>query len=305
MNTFIYWLYIKLQEMTSNSSLIIRAYKRAAEKVLRVYFITNPIKPKLSPNDGDSSTIVSLTTFPARINNVWLVIESILHQSQKPNKIILWLYEGDFESKASLPKRLLNLEKRGLEIRFCDENLMPHIKYYYTMREYSSSNIITVDDDLLYPPNLIETFLIEHHKYPDAILCPVSRKIRLENNMIGEYINWSIVTENSTPGYIYLMMGVGGAFYPANSLHEEVFNLKNIKQISLKADDLWLKVMSLLKGSKVRSLAGDFPYTYLPVSSKKTRTLGEINIDSGNNDRVFKSLLEKYEIDLNNYIIDK
>lgn len=301
MYKFIYWLNIKLQNKTKYNSLTIRVYKRAAEKVLMAYFIINPFKPKLSRNDMGTN-IVSLTSFPDRIDKVWLVIESILYQSQKPDKIILWLYEGDFESKATLPRRLLNLEKRGFDIRFCDENLMPHLKYYYTMKENPSSNIITIDDDLLYPPNLIETFYTEHQKYPDAILCSVSREIKFENNMIGNYSDWLIVTKNFSPSHKYLIMGVGGALYPKNCLHEEVYNLKNIKQFSLKADDLWLKVMSLLKDSKVRSLAANFPYSYLPVFHENTRKLTDTNIGGGNNDKVFKKLLKEYKIDLNDYI---
>ena len=35
--------------------------------------------------------IASLTTFPARIDNIWIVIESILRQSQKPDMLFLWL----------------------------------------------------------------------------------------------------------------------------------------------------------------------------------------------------------------------
>ena len=305
MYKFIYWLNIKLQDKTSDDSLAVRSYKRAAEKILKAYFIINPIKPKLPQNDGISSPIVSLTSFPDRIDKVWMVVESVLYQSHKPGKIILWLYEGDFDSKASLPRRLLNLEKRGLEIRFCEENLMPHIKYYYTMKENPLSNIITIDDDLLYPPNLIETFYFEHQKFPDAILCSVSREIEFENNRIGNYSDWTLVTENTSPSHKYLIMGVGGAFYPRNCLHEEVYNLKNIKQISLKADDLWLKVMSLLKGSKVRSLAGSFPYSYLPVYNKNSRNLTDINIGGGNNDKVFKKLLKEYNIDLVHYIQEK
>lgn len=173
------------------------------------------------------------------------------------------------------------------------------------MKENPLSNIITIDDDLLYPPNLIETLYTEHQKYPNAILCSVSREIEFENNRIGNYSDWSLVTENTSPSHKYLIMGVGGAFYPKHCLHEEVYNLKNIKQISLKADDLWLKVMSLLKGSKVRSLAGHFPYSYLPVYNKNSRKLTDVNVGGGNNDKVFKKLLKEYNIDLVHYIQEK
>lgn len=302
MYKFIYWLNILLQDKIQESSLIIRVYRRAAEKALMVYFIVNPFKPKLPQEAGESPAIVSLTSFPDRIDKVWLVVESILYQTKKPRRIVLWLYKGEFDSKASLPKRLLALEKRGLEIRFCDENLMPHLKYYYTMKENPSSNIITVDDDMFYPPNLIETLYAKHQEYPDAILSVATREIKFVNNEIWGYKEWPKVTGNAPPGYKYLNMGVGGAFYPANCLHEEIFNLNNIKHMSLKADDLWLKVMSLLKRTKVRSLAGDFPYYYLMVYHENTRKLEDVNVGSGNNDKVFKKLVSEYNIDLTEFI---
>lgn len=40
-----------------------------------------------------SELIVSLTTYPARIEGIHYVIESLLMQSMKPNRVILWLAE--------------------------------------------------------------------------------------------------------------------------------------------------------------------------------------------------------------------
>ena len=73
--------------------------------------------------------IISLTSFPKRIDIVWITIESILRQSQKPDEIILWLAEEQFQGIDSLPKSLLELMERGLTIRFCDD-LRSHKKYY-------------------------------------------------------------------------------------------------------------------------------------------------------------------------------
>lgn len=69
----------------------------------------------------EQKIIVSLTSFPKRIDTLWITIETLLRQSMKPDEIILWLAEEQFNGIDSLPKALLEQQKRGLTIRFCDD----------------------------------------------------------------------------------------------------------------------------------------------------------------------------------------
>lgn len=77
-------------------------------------------------NSGREKIIVSLTSFNKRIGRVWIVIESILRQTCKPDMIILWLSKEEFPSMECLPKKLLRLQKRGLIINLREGNLMSH-----------------------------------------------------------------------------------------------------------------------------------------------------------------------------------
>ena len=61
--------------------------------------------------------IVSLTTYGKRLYDVYLAIESIMQQSMKPNRIVLWL--GDELKNRPLPRILGFQQQRGLEIVFC------------------------------------------------------------------------------------------------------------------------------------------------------------------------------------------
>ena len=45
--------------------------------------------------------IVSLTSFPARIDKVYLCINSLLRQSFKADKVILWLADGSVQNGSS------------------------------------------------------------------------------------------------------------------------------------------------------------------------------------------------------------
>ena len=280
-----------------------RLYHRLTIRVLNILL---PVIFKIFPGNNNSikkeqgnkkpEYIVSLTTFPARINKVWLAIESILRQKEKPDKIILWLYEGEFPDKNNLPKNLLSQEKRGLEIRFCDENLMPHKKYFYTMQEYAYASVVTIDDDMIYPPDLISKFIMYNKKYPGTIICSIGRRINLEDGNILPYKKWEYLNCITGPSFQVLPIGCGGIFYPPDSLHSDVFDINNLKKLAITADDLWLKVMELKNNTGVLNISGEYPRFFIPIIQKNNINQSNINIGEGENDRIFKTLMNYYKI---------
>ena len=63
----------------------------------------------------EDELIVSMTSYPARIENVWMVIDSILRQTIKPSHFQIWLSEENFPGKEmDLPKKLLKYKQYGL-----------------------------------------------------------------------------------------------------------------------------------------------------------------------------------------------
>ena len=57
--------------------------------------------------------ICTLTTFPDRIDSVQYTIKSLFNQSMKPDKIVLWLAESEF-NVFEFPDSIKQLQKRGL-----------------------------------------------------------------------------------------------------------------------------------------------------------------------------------------------
>lgn len=280
-----------------------RIFRRLVNSLLPVYFIlTKSFKRyRLSINTEEIQLhhIVSLTTFPARIHKVWLTIESILRQDVKPDAIILWLHKGEFPDKTQLPKNLLAQEKRGLQIRFCEENLMPHKKYYYTLKENPQANIITIDDDTFFPPDLIKKMINQHLKSPNEILCFRAREIKTDNGTLKPYKTWNYVKENSTPRTGLLPIGVGSVLYPPGSLNDDVFDIDMLKKLALRADDLWLKVMGLLNNSRVICMGAMYKRFFMPVRIKNNIKLEDENVVEGKNDVIFKNLLAQYRLNPN------
>lgn len=208
-----------------------------------LYFKCNKLKPK-----HKEEVIVSLTTFPARINKVWITIETIFQQKCKPDRIILWLAKEQFpEGIGGLPKRLQNQMGRGLEIRFCDD-LRSHKKYFYTMQENPSSVVITVDDDVFYPLDTIGNLKKMHKEHPDDVIAHSAQEIG--DDFFSVPSVWHSAHFNHVNDVFgkCRILGLSGILYPPRALYKDVLNKELILKLCPWADDLWLTIMTYLNG---------------------------------------------------------
>lgn len=233
--------------------------------------------------DDKSNIIISLTSFPERIDSVNITIRTLLNQTMRPKSIILWLATDQFpREKNDLPDNLLALEKYGLSIRFCD-NLYPHKKYYYTMKENPESIVITVDDDVFYPEDFVEKLWNTSLKYPGTVCCTWAHQITFNEERIFPYSDWNIVVDAIEPSYSYMPVGCGGVLYPPHILNETVFDKNLIKNLCLKTDDLWLKTMSLL--NHIKCVRVDQPKNkYMTILKTQKTGLYHSNVGQNIND---------------------
>ncbi len=288
----LYKLYFALN-LPSNHFLI-RIFLRCFDTLVPLYFRFNllHVPSLMKSKDRGNSLIVSLTTFPDRIDQVHLVIEAMLRQTIQPDGIILWLSKTEFSVDYLIPQSLKRLEQRGLMIKWLEENLKPHKKYFYAFQEYPNSDIITVDDDEYYPVNLIENFVKYHQIYPETIIATRARKLRFENGKIANYNSFENISAFHKPDNDLIAIGCGGVFYPKGSLGKEIFIKHNIFEMALEADDLWLKFANN-KHTQVMCIANEYRNKiFLPVYRLlKTPKLSEFNVDNCNNDKVIQVLL--------------
>ena len=234
--------------------------------------------------------IVSLTSYPVRYENLHLVIESLLRQKLRPSKIILYLYEGE---AVWLPESLLELQSRKFNIVKVKDNIRPHKKYYYAFRDYPNDLIITVDDDFIYPSDLILNLYRKHLSFPNAIACGRSRKIAMDTEgKVMPYCNWPIYCNDREAKMNLVATGMGGVLYSPKLLDERVLDLDALKTMALNQDDLWLKVMETLKGTKTA------PVSISWAEGKDLSYDGSLfaTNELGENDICFHRLLEHYGI---------
>lgn len=245
----------------------------------------------------DHDIIVSLTTYSKRIYDVHLTIESIMEQTMKANRIILWL-DYSFE-KRPLPKALQLLQKRGLEIEYC-KDIRSYTKLIPALKKYPNDAIITIDDDLLYDIDLLEKLIMAYQEDPSYIYC--NRHHLMLPDGKGEllpYMQWKWNYTDQNACIWNFPTGVGGVLYPPYSLDEEVFNESVFLDICKYADDVWFKAMAMKKGTLSKKV-----YTHNPKGEEYflNESVQDIGLSMINtqgeflNDRQIDAVFTKYNL---------
>lgn len=267
--------------------------KRDYEKL----FLTSETKGVVDSLYDGKRVIVSLTTYGQRIFDVYLVIESIMQQTLKPNKILLWLAEEEFTLE-QVPASLRKLEKRGLEIGFC-EDIKSYKKLIPSLKLYPDDIIITVDDDVLYPIDLVDRLYKQYLSHPKDVICTHAHIIEFSSEReCIPYVQWTDPpTDRSLESKSYLPVGVGGILYPPHCLHQNVFNKQDFMEFAPTADDFWFKFMALINGVSCRTtpIYEDFDSWIIPINRDNSPCLFDVNITA--NDKQFEGLLVKYGCD--------
>lgn len=206
----------------------------------------------INTEERKEKIVVSLTTFPKRIESAGIIISLIMQQTMKADKILLYLSQEEFpRGMCGLPKIIKEEIKKGLTVVFVEGNLRSHKKYFYAIKEFPNDIVITVDDDILYPKNLIETLISRHNKFPDAVIANAAHSLLKNGEPINEYRDLDEAKETEMPKHCYQALGAGGILYPPHCMHKEIFNRDFVIKNCLTSDDIWLKAMQLMNRTPV------------------------------------------------------
>ena len=199
---------------------------------------------------GSSPLIVSLTTHGKRISDVHVAIESIMQGSLRPNKIILWISEE--YKKQPLPVTLQRQTLRGLEIEYC-RDVRSYTKLLPALQKYPNASIVTIDDDIIYPYDMLESLVNSHLENPDCICANFVREMPMD--LMDNYVpllDWPVLCNVDRISEKLFYEGFAGVLYPSCSFDSEVFNEDVFLDICKYADDVWFNAMSLMNGTKVK-----------------------------------------------------
>ena len=247
------------------------------------------------PLNGDprpEKILCSLTSYPARIAYVSLAIKSLMLQTVKPDRIILWLAEEQFPERR-LPADLTDLERYGLEIRWMHD-LYGHKKYYYPVKEQTPEEVvITFDDDIIYSPRAIERLMVTHRAFPGVLVCErgqVFNAANMDNPGRWDTISPVGITEptfsmNPSPG--------GGCLIPYGAFHEDALDEDLIRKLAYKNDDLWYMFMCAAKGTRMIKTRKRHK-SFSVIEGSQAEQMATENVMGNRNAVILKGLVENY-----------
>ena len=234
--------------------------------------------------------VISLTTIEPRLNIVDLVIRSLLAQDTRPKKILLWIHES---LRTKLPKKLTVLQNDIFEIRYTHLHCS-HKKLVHTLSAFPDERIISCDDDLMYRPHWLSLLYEESLKFPKAIIANQIRTITTDaDGHFLPYAQWPV--NRPDPGSVARVLPIGaeGVLYPPGSLDPRFEQEELFLRLSPKADDLWFKTMSLLKGTTCR-LASNKGKSAVPIIGSQKFSLKHVNIKKDLNSLQWNQLADHF-----------
>ena len=283
-------------------------------------FLNNKTKDK---KDIEKDVILSLTSIPDRMFDIHFTIYSLLKQSVKPEKIILYLGKEKFPNgEKDVPDNVLIFKDFGLEFRFV-EDIRSFTKLIPALKEFPDKIIVTADDDIFYEKDWLKNLVETHKKYPNNIIEHKHLNIKFQTQhqlprptgeSMGEgennskelysplpYRQWTNNIENQS-SYTNFLMGVGGVLYPPNSLFKDVTEKNLFLRLCPHNDDVWFWTMAVLNGTKIR-IADNAIQNLTVVNVER-----ELNLNSeptlykenriGGTDREFRKVINHYNCDI-------
>lgn len=235
----------------------------------------------LTKEKRNPQLIVSLTSFPGRIDKADRAINTIFNQSLKPDRVILWLAQDQFPNREKdLSEKLLRLMDLGLEIRWC-EDLLSYKKIIPALKEFPNDIIVTADDDLYYERDWLKSLYEEYLKDTSCIYVRRATRITLKGNRINRLSGRKLafITPTDFSYYNQLMSG-SGCLFPPNSLNADIFNVKKVLSNLPTQDDIFIWAMAVLNRTKIKIVKGYEASLYY-VENTQQDGLCKINKEGG------------------------
>ncbi len=245
----------------------------------------------------DYDIIVSLTSYGKRIEDVHYTIESIMQQSMLPNRILLFLAQEEEHKK--LPVPLQQLKQQGLEVYYV-EDLLSYKKLIPALQLCPNDAIITVDDDIIYFPHMLEGLVSAHLQNPNVVCANRCCLLQIDDkgNCLP-YKSWPKCDSKEYCGANVFPTGVGGVLYPPNTFDADVFDKDVFMNICRTADDIWFKLMALKNGvlTKKVQTKSSIGQEYLDNPFVKENGLEKKNVHGKHlNDIQLSAVIEHYSL---------
>ncbi len=221
--------------------------------------------------------IVTLTSYPARFETTWLAIESLLRQTERPDRVNINLFDGEFPGHV-LPFFLRHQMRRGLEINWCPENLKVYLKAIPTIQKFPEAAVVATDDDIIYPVDRLGDLVEGHRKQPDCVIAFAVRQIIFDSGFVLPVSAWDFTGRRSyspeiAPSYNMIPEGILGIYFPPHTFNTEIMMNQNLySTLAPSDDDLWGWAMSVLNSKKTFKIESRYSNRIITDGSQAVAT---------------------------------
>lgn len=199
--------------------------------------------------------VITMTSYPARINNVAHAIYTFLTtQTVKPDIFYLWLSVSEFPNKEyDLPIELLKIcNYFNIQLKWINDNEYCH-KRWYVYPDHFEDFVFSIDDDTNYDPNLIGS--IVSNIIPENTIFNIFK----DQTYLGIYsgihlVKYKLAVDNTESIYkTYLGQCVfPPKTFPLNAFTEEMIKIR--KNICPICDESWFNPFLKYNDTKIASL---------------------------------------------------
>lgn len=215
-----------------------------------------PKHPNAPRHSLPGPLIVSLTSYPARFDTLHLTLKSLLDQTVRPDRVILWIAHEDL---ALVPDAVRSLECEWFEIRGCPD-LRSFKKILPALETFPDAFILICDDDVCYADDWLARTVAAYDPAEPTVVCNRGHRIRYtDRGELAPYLEWDRNWSDraaAEPRTDLVPTGNGGVLYPPGSLPLETLDAGLIAELCATCDDTWLYFMWRKAGWKVRRVPG-------------------------------------------------
>eukprot|EP00569_Conticribra_weissflogii_P011766 CAMPEP_0171387390 /NCGR_PEP_ID=MMETSP0879-20121228/39975_1 /TAXON_ID=67004 /ORGANISM="Thalassiosira weissflogii, Strain CCMP1336" /LENGTH=360 /DNA_ID=CAMNT_0011899715 /DNA_START=214 /DNA_END=1294 /DNA_ORIENTATION=+ len=187
--------YVTILLLFIGSIRLWKASSRDAIEIIHDNHVASSNNSTTAPSSANSPgrLVISLTTFASRINYIYPTLESLIfNQTIKADEVFLTI-----SGETSLPEFVSNWTQRGMltvlhaEIDYGSIEKLLHVLIHesqstalrlHLARETptvkGNTRIIYLDDDVIYPPRLVESLVKASNKYPERAVAFSGCKLR-------------------------------------------------------------------------------------------------------------------------------
>ncbi len=291
-------VYASLSQVIRSSAHARRIKRSAIRTVERIrdFGYRIPVSA-LRPAAPQAAPVVALTSFPARISRVALVIESIQRQTVRPQRIVLVLASSQFPD-GRLPWSLrLQLSRPNVELLWVEEDTRSYKKLAPVRSRYPDDTVITIDDDVVYRRSLLADLTAAAARWPASIIGNRGWELGLDAGKLEPYAS-AVPAGPDSPQERVLLTGVGGILYPPEAFPADLLSDPVAQQICPTADDIWFWAIARTMGIQTICLGKDDSKVYREIVALKSGpSLQEINNGLGHNDGQIMGAIRHFNLE--------